>query len=214
MGNRLTLINLRTNEPVTIEVSPTMTLEEITRFLKEKGIVQQAETVTYGKITEDGSFLPLTTGVAEDLLALQTRGIRIGFTPQRVQGDTCTHTLPKVGSRLGFKAQRDFIYGTFMWPGNYQQLYLVYVGCQKGEKLPIILICPYPSYVKIYSRFAENHASSCCWEQRVGDNLCCFWHIDEGQFTDLLELYKNDLTNVYIHILNSIFQILELYRVY
>jgi len=214
VGNQLTLIDQRTNKPITIEVSPNMAIEEVTRILRERGIVGPLETVVYGKITEDGSFQPLAISVVEDLLALQARGQRIGFMAQRVQGNTCTDTLPKVGRRLGFKAQRDFIYGTFMWPGNYQQLYLVYVGCQQGEKLPIIYICPYPSYVKIYSRFAENHASSCCWERRVGDDLCCFWHIDEGQFTDLLELYKNDLTNVYIHILNSIFQILELYRVY
>jgi len=214
VGNQLTLINLRTNEPVTIEVSPTMTLDEVTRILKEQGIVQPQETVAYGKITEDGSFLPLTTGVVEDLQALQAKGQRIGFIPQRVQGDTCPHSLRNVGRRLGFKAQKDFIYGTFRWTGNNQQLYLVYVGCQQGEILPTVYICPYPSYVKIYPRFTVNHASSCCWEKRVGDNLCCFWHIDEVQFAELLKLYKHDLTNVYLHILNSIFQILELHRVY
>ena len=130
MGNQLTLIDQRTNGRVTIQVSPTMTLDEVTRILKEHGVVRPEETVVYGKITEDGSFQPLTTGVVEDLLALQARGQRIGFMAQRVQRDTCTHSLRNVGRRLGFKAERDFIYGTFMWPGNYQQLYLVYVGCQ------------------------------------------------------------------------------------
>ena len=214
MGNQLTLIDQRDNKQVTIQVSPTMTLDEVTRILREQGIVQPAETVVYGKITEDGSFRPLTTSVAEDLLALQAGGQRIGFMAQRVQGDTCTRILRNVGSRLGFKAERDFIYGTFMWTGNNQQLYLVFVGCQQGEMLPTIYICPYPGYVKIYPRFEDNHASSCCWQRRIGDKLCCFWHIDEGQLTDLLRLYKHDLTNVYIHILNSIFQILELNRVY
>jgi len=214
VGNQLTLIDNRDNKRVTIQVSPTMTLEEVTRILRERGIVQPAETVVYGKITEDGNLQPLTTSVVGDLLALQAGGERIGFMAQRVQGDTCSRILRNVGSRLGFKAERDFIYGPFMWTGNNQQLYLVSVGCQQGEMLPTIYICPYPSYVKIYSRFEDNHASSCCWETRRGDDLCCFWHIDKGQITDLLQLYKYDLTNVYIHILNSIFQILELNRVY
>jgi len=214
MGNQLALIDHRDNKLVTIQVSPTMTLEEVTRILREKGIVKPEETVNYGKIKEDGTFQPLITGVVEDLLALQTRGQRIGFMAQRINGDTCTHTLPEVGRRFGFKADRDSIYGTFMWTGNNQQAYHVFVGCQQGEMLPTIYICPYPSYVNIYSRFKDNHARSCCWPNRIGDNLCCFWHIDEVQFNDLLQLYKDDLTNVYIHILNSIFQILELNRVY
>jgi len=215
MGNQLALIDHRDNKLVTIQVSPTMTLEEVTRILREKGIVQPEETVNYGKIKEDGTFQPLITGVVEDLLALQTRGQRIGFMAQRINGDTCTHTLPEVGRRFGFKADRDSIYGTFMWTGNNQQVYHVFVGCQQGEMLPTIYICPYPSYVKIYQRFEDNHASLCCMEERsVEDDLCCFWHIDDAQFNKLLKLYKNDLTNVYIHILNSIFQILELNRVY
>jgi len=84
VGNQLTLIDLRTNKPITIEVSPTMTLEEVTRNLREQGILGPMETVVYGKIMEDGSFQPLTTGVVEDLLALQTRGQRIGFMAARV----------------------------------------------------------------------------------------------------------------------------------
>ena len=214
MGNQLTLIDARTNERYTIQVSPNMTLDEVTKILKDRGTVQQAETVVYGKIKEDGSLQPLTTGVVEDLLALQARGQRIGFVPQRVQGDKCSSTLRNVGRHLGFKAGRDLVYGTFKWTGDNQQVYVVSVGCQQGEMLPTIYICPYPSYVNIYSRFKDNHARSCCWPNRIGDNLCCFWHIDEVQFNDLLQLYKGDLTNVYIHILNSIFQILELYRVY
>ena len=214
MGNQLTLIDARTNERYTIQVSPNMTLDEVTKILKDRGTVQQAETVVYGKIKEDGSLQPLTTGVVEDLLALQTKGTPIGFMAQRVQGDTCSRILRNVGSRLGFKAERDFVYGTFKWTGDNQQVYFVFVGCQQGEILPTIYICPYPSYVKIYPQFEDNHARSCCFESRVGDDLCCFWHIDVGQFTDLLQLYKDDLTNVYIHTLNSIFQILELYRVY
>jgi hypothetical protein len=214
MGNQLTLIDQRTGGRVTLQVSPTMTLEELTRFLREQGVVRPEETVIYGKITGDGSFQPLTTGVVEDLLALQARGQRIGFMAQRVQGDTCVHSLRNVGSRLGFKVESDFIYGTFMWTGDNQQLYLVFVGCQRGETRPTIYICPYPWYVKIYPRFEDNHAKLCCWERRVGDDLCCFWHIDEVQFDDLLKLFKNDLTNVYISVLNSIFQILELIRVY
>ena len=214
MGNQLTLIDARTNERYTIQVSPNMTLDEVTKILKDRGSVQQAETVVYGKIKEDGSLQPLTTGVVEDLLALQTKGTPIGFMAQRVQGDTCSRILRNVGSRLGFKAERDFVYGTFKWTGDNQQVYFVFVGCQQGEILPTIYICPYPSYVKIYPQFEDNHARSCCFESRVGDDLCCFWHIDVGQFTDLLQLYKDDLTNVYIHTLNSIFQILELYRVY
>ena len=74
MGNQLTLIDLRTNGRINVQVSPTMTLEEVTRILRNKGIVQPEETVTYGKITEDGKFQPLTTGVVEDLLALQRNG--------------------------------------------------------------------------------------------------------------------------------------------
>ena len=214
MGNQLTLIDARTNERYTIQVSPNMTLDEVTKILKDRGTVQQAETVVYGKIKQDGSLQPLTTGVVEDLLALQTKGTPIGFMAQRVQGDTCSRILRNVGSRLGFKAERDFVYGTFKWTGDNQQVYFVFVGCQQGEILPTIYICPYPSYVKIYPQFEDNHARSCCFESRVGDDLCCFWHIDVGQFTDLLQLYKDDLTNVYIHTLNSIFQILELYRVY
>jgi len=214
VGNQLTLIDARTNERYTIQVSPNMTLDEVTKILKDRGTVQQAETVVYGKIKEDGSLQPLTTGVVEDLLALQTKGTPIGFMAQRVQGDTCSRILRNVGSRLGFKAERDFVYGTFKWTGDNQQVYFVFVGCQQGEILPTIYICPYPSYVKIYPQFEDNHGRSCCFESRVGDDLCCFWHIDVGQFTDLLQLYKDDLTNVYIHTLNSIFQILELYRVY
>jgi len=214
VGNQLTLIDARTNERYTIQVSPNMTLDEVTKILKDRGTVQQAETVVYGKIKQDGSLQPLTTGVVEDLLALQTKGTPIGFMAQRVQGDTCSRILRNVGSRLGFKAERDFVYGTFKWTGDNQQVYFVFVGCQQGEILPTIYICPYPSYVKIYPQFEDNHARSCCFESRVGDDLCCFWHIDVGQFTDLLQLYKDDLTNVYIHTLNSIFQILELYRVY
>ena len=214
MGTKLTLINLRTNDRVTIEVSPNMTLDEVTQILRDRGIVQRDETVVYYKIKEDGNMLPLNASVVGDLLALQTTGTSIGFMAQRIQGDNCIRILRDVGSRLGFKAERDFIYGTFMWTGNNQQLYLVFVGCQQGEMLPTIYICPYPWYVKIYPRFEDNHARSCCWQRRIGDRLCCFWHIDEGQLTDLLQLYKDDLTNVYIHILNSIFQILELNRVY
>ena len=174
VGNQLTLINMRTNDRVTIEVSPNMTLEEVTKILKDRGIVQQAETVVYGKIKEDGSLQPLTTGVVEDLLALQARGHRIGFVPQRVQGDKCSSTLRNVGRHLGFKAGRDLVYGTFKWTGDNQQVYVVSVGCQQGEMLPTIYICPYPSYVNIYSRFEDNHARSCCWPNRIGDDLCCF----------------------------------------
>jgi hypothetical protein len=61
-----------------------MSLEEVTRILRDKGIVQPEETVTYGKITEDGNFQPLPTFVVEDLLALQARGQRIGFMIIRV----------------------------------------------------------------------------------------------------------------------------------
>jgi hypothetical protein len=214
MGNQLTLIDQRTGGRVTLQVSPTMTLEELTRLLRERGIIRPDETVMYGKLAEDGSFQPLTTGVVEDLLALQARGQRIGFMAERVQGDTCVRSIRNAGSRLGFKAGEDFVYGTFKWKGDNQWLYLVFVGCQRGEIMPTIYICPYPWYVKVYSRFEDNHAKLCCWERRVGDDLCCFWHIDEGQFADLLRLYKNNLSNVYIHILNSIFQILELIRVY
>jgi hypothetical protein len=56
MGNQLTLIDQRTGGRITLQVSPTMTLEELTRLLKERGIVQPDETVMYGKLTEDGSF--------------------------------------------------------------------------------------------------------------------------------------------------------------
>jgi len=84
VGNQLTLINLRTNDRVTIEVSPTMTLEEVTRILREQGIVKPEETVVYGKIMEDGSVQPLAISVVEDLLALQARGQRIGFIAHRL----------------------------------------------------------------------------------------------------------------------------------
>jgi len=84
VGNQLTLIDLRTNKPITIEVLPTMTLEEVTRILREKGIVQPEETVLYGKIKEDGSLQPLYAYVVEDLLALQTRGQRIAIVVARV----------------------------------------------------------------------------------------------------------------------------------
>ena len=84
VGNQLTLIDLRTNKPITIQVSPTMTLEEVTRILREKGIVQPEETVLYGKIKEDGSLQPLYAYVVEDLLALQTRGQRIAIVVARV----------------------------------------------------------------------------------------------------------------------------------
>ena len=79
VGNQLTLIDLRTNKPITIEVLPTMTLEEVTRILREKGIVKPEETVLYGKIKEDGSLQPLYAYVVEDLLALQRRGQRIAI---------------------------------------------------------------------------------------------------------------------------------------
>jgi hypothetical protein len=191
-----------------------MSLEEVTRILRDKGIVQPEETVTYGKITEDGKFQPLTTGVVEDLLALQRNGQSVAIMVNRINGDTCIDALRKAGSRFGFRYDRDLIYGTFRWSGDNQQVYFVHVRCQQGGKLPIIYICPYPSYVKIYRRFEDNHASSCCREARVGDDLCCLWHIDEVEFYNLLKLYKNDLSNVYVHTLNSLFQILELYRVY
>jgi hypothetical protein len=89
VGNQLTLIDLRTNKPITIEVSPNMAIEEVTRILRERvlrerGIVGPLETVVYGKITEDGSFQPLAISVVEDLLALQARGQRIGFMAFRV----------------------------------------------------------------------------------------------------------------------------------
>jgi len=84
VGNQLTLIDLRTNKPITIEVLPTMTLEEVTRILREKGIVKPEETVLYGKIKEDGSLQPLYAYVVEDLLALQTRGQRIAIVVARV----------------------------------------------------------------------------------------------------------------------------------
>jgi hypothetical protein len=84
VDNQLTLIDLRTNKPITIEVSPTMTLDDVTKILKEKGIVQQAETVLYGKIKEDGSLQPLNAYVVEDLLALQRRGQRIAIVVARV----------------------------------------------------------------------------------------------------------------------------------
>jgi len=84
VGNQLTLIDQRTNKPITIEVSPNMAIEEVTRILRERGIVGPLETVVYGKITEDGSFQPLAISVVEDLLALQARGQRIGFMAFRV----------------------------------------------------------------------------------------------------------------------------------
>jgi len=84
VGNQLTLIDLRTNKPITIEVSPTMTLEEVTRILREQGIVQPVETVVYGKITEDGNLQSLIAYVVEDLLALQRRGQRIAIIVARV----------------------------------------------------------------------------------------------------------------------------------
>jgi len=214
MGNQLTLINLRTNDRVTIEVSPNMTVDEVTKILRDRGIVRTEETVVYYKIKEDGNMLPLNATVAGDLLALQATGTPIGIMAQRIQGDNCIHILHNVGRSLGFKAGRDLVYGTFMWAGDNQQVYVASVRCQQGERLPEIYICPYPSYVKIYQRFEDNHAKSCCFPRRAGYDLCCFWHIDEPQIDELLQLYNGNLTNVYIHILNSIFQILELYRVY
>ena len=84
MGNQLTLIDKRTNGQVIIQVSPTMTLDEVTQILKEYGIIRPGETVTYGRIREDGTFQALNTGVVEDLLALQTRGERIAFITLRL----------------------------------------------------------------------------------------------------------------------------------
>ena len=84
VGDQLTLIDLRTNKPITIEVLPTMTLEEVTRILREQGIVQPVETVGYVEITEDGNLQFLTAYVVEDLLALQTRGQRIAIVVARV----------------------------------------------------------------------------------------------------------------------------------
>ena len=152
MGNQLTLINLRTNDRVTIEVSPNMTIDEVTQILIEHGIVRKEETVVYYKIKEDGNMLPLNATVAGDLLALQATGTPIGIMAQRIQGDNCIHILHNVGRSLGFKAGRDLVYGTFMWAGDNQQVYVASVRCQQGERLPEIYICPYPSYVKIYQR--------------------------------------------------------------
>ena len=84
MGNHLTLIDKRTNGQVIIQVSPTMTLDEVTQILREHGIVQPMETVIYGRIREDGAFRPLAISVVEDLLALQARGQRIGFVAHRI----------------------------------------------------------------------------------------------------------------------------------
>ena len=84
VGTQLTLINLRTEDRVTIQVSPNMTIEEVTKILRERGIVRPEETVVYGKITEDGAFRPLAISVVEDLLALQARGQRIGFVAHRL----------------------------------------------------------------------------------------------------------------------------------
>jgi hypothetical protein len=61
-----------------------MTLDEVTRILKDRGIVEPVETVLYVKITEDGTFQPLIAYVVEDLLALQRRGQRIAIVVARV----------------------------------------------------------------------------------------------------------------------------------
>jgi hypothetical protein len=87
VGTQLTLIDLRTKVRVTIQVSPNMAIEEVTKILRERGIVGPLETVVYGKIMEDGTFQPLAISVVEDLLALQARGQRIGFMAFRL--DSC-----------------------------------------------------------------------------------------------------------------------------
>ena len=84
MGNQLTLIDKRTGGRVTIQVSPTMTLDEVTQILIEHGIIRPDEMVVYGRIREDGAFRPLNTWVVEDLLALQARGERIAFITARL----------------------------------------------------------------------------------------------------------------------------------
>ena len=84
MGNQLTLIDKRTNGQVIIQVSPNMTIDEVTQILREHGIIRPGEMVVYGRIREDGAFRPLAISVVEDLLALQARGQRIGFVAHRL----------------------------------------------------------------------------------------------------------------------------------
>lgn len=62
--------------------------------------------------------------------------------------------------------------------------------------------------MKVYHRFEENNARSCCWERKIGDNVCGYWHIDPKEYEELVKKIENPI----FHILNSALQALEIHK--
>jgi len=210
---KLTLIDMRSGSPITVEADPNMSADELVNMLRERGKVQSAEAVTFGKVTESGTLEPLSVATVGDLFSAQMSGAQIGFEARRVQGSSCSQNLKKVAKRLGLKFQGEWAYGYFKWRGG-DEIYMIFIRCEEiASAPPEIIICPYPYYVKIYSRFEENHARSCCWQRTIGDTICGYWHIDNNEYEKLREEVGNPTAAMY-HVLNSVMQALELHRVW
>ena len=210
---RLQLVDVRSNSPITLEVDPETSIDELVRMLKEQGVVQPAEAVTFGKVRSDGTLEPLNPSTAGDLLALAARGVRVGFEARRIHGGEydCLANLREVVERLRLKFEDEIAYGYFKWRGNDDATYMLFIYCPEVPgNPPVVVICPYPYYVRIYHRFEESHARSCCWERKIADNICCYWHIDPDEWVELVEEVENPI----YHVLNSALQALELHRVW
>lgn len=206
------LVDVRSGSVITLEANPDTSVDELVRMLKERGVVQPAEAVTFGKVRSDGTLEPLNPSIAGDLLALTTSGARVGFEARRIQGvkGDCLEDLWEVARRFGLKFEGGVAYGFFKWRGG-DDVYMLFVACPDVPgNPPLVVICPYPYYVKVYPRFEENHARSCCWERKIGDNVCGYWHIDPVEYEELVEEVKNPV----YHILNSVLQALELHKVF
>jgi hypothetical protein len=210
---RLPLVDVRSGSVITLEANPDTSVDELVRMLKERGVVQPAEAVMFGKVERDGTLEPLNPSTVRDLLAVIASGGRVAFEARRIQGgkSECLQILLEVAESFGLKFEGEVAYGFFKWRGS-DETYTVYIKCPDVPGFPpVIIIRPYPYYVKIFDEFEENHARSCCMEQKIGDAVCGYWHIDPEEYRKFLQEVKNPKIAFYF-IINSLIQALQLHK--
>ncbi len=209
MGGLLIMTDARTGGSVVVEASPGMTVPELAEKLKEKGVVEEGESVVFGVVNDEGKFEPRRVGSVRDLEELARAGHTIAFSAERIHGSHSEH-ISDLCKFYGFRWNPAMGAYTANFVSAYDdRLYLVVVECSsRPDEPPRVTISPYPSYVLEDPEFQRSHAAQCLFPRRTKDGrLVGEWHVEPRVWLEYIEGCTNPLAIV----LESLTQILRLY---